>query len=165
MISSLVELVPEPESAPDLGWVVAVAAVAVPALVSVVVALIQKDRALPRQLRRLAHVVDMLAKAPAGSASHAALDALAVSMIEPLRPVTTKRGRVRAAFVFWTVVFSAVSVVSLLLLSQWIVATAGTGWNVLAWIVTVIVGLALGLLVGAAVVATLNSRKVEGSEG
>lgn len=122
----------------------------IPALGGLVAAVLQRQAVVPRPYRRLAHLVDMLAKVPDGKAK-GALDELVASSANALRDDATTLRKANPANVALTVVLAIGAGIGVYWLAQWIVVATGTGWAAVAWVVTIIVALFLALLVAAAI--------------
>jgi hypothetical protein len=141
------------ETNPNLSWLLVV----VPAITGLFVAMVQRQASSPRPVRRLGHLVDALSKTPEGSKSRAAIDALAARLaLDMLPPDPAAKRKLNPFALTWVIIFVLITAGVMLGLAQWILATAGSGWNAVAWIVTGVVGLGLGLLVAAALSTIYN---------
>lgn len=127
----------------------------IPALGGLVAAVLQRQAVVPRPYRRLGHLVDMLAKVPDGLAK-TALDELVAANANAMREDVATLRKANPANVALTIVLALGSGIGVFWLAQWIAAAAGTGWVVVAWIVTVLVALFLALLVAAAIGTIYN---------
>lgn len=139
-----------------LGQYLPVAIALIPAIAGIGVAAVNRQGGTPRPYRRLGLVVDMLAKSPPDSKARAALDDLVVAGASGIRSRLSSNRRVNPYTLTWVVIFLGITAVTMYWLVQWIVGSSKSGWTVLAWIVTVIVGLALTALVAAAVSTIYN---------
>ncbi|BDZ54166.1 hypothetical protein [Agromyces marinus] len=144
------------ESALQSGWLVAIAVAVIPALFGVVGNMISREARTPRDIRNLGHLADSLSKAPVGSEAHDALSALVAEYARRVHPGLIQPRKLNKTNVALTVFIILVSGAAILGLFNWIVATNGTGWSVLAIVVTVLIGLFLFLLNIAAVTTWYN---------
>lgn len=127
----------------------------IPALGGAVAGIAQRQAGTPRPYRNLGHLVDMLAKAPAGEGKDA-LDKLVSASASALTEAVATIRKVNPANVALTIVLAGFSGLLMFWLAQWIGVAAGSGWSVAAWIVTVIVGFFLTLIVAAAIGTIYN---------
>lgn len=111
-----------------------------------VVAVVQRQDSVPRQYRRLGHLVDMLAKAPDGD-GRKEIEGLVVQTARTIAAVPTRK--VNVLNLILAVALAAIVTAVMFGLAQWIVAAAGTLWVVVAWGVAIIVGIISILFVGA----------------
>ena len=131
-------------AAPELSWAIPLLVALIPAVAGIAAAFVQRQAILPRPYRRLAHMVEALANTPEGSRSRVALDALVVALAEPLtKTLQTPKAKLNPYNLFWTIVFGVISGLIMFGLAQWVISSSGQLVAILAWIVTVVVGLGL----------------------
>lgn len=147
-----------------------VAIALIPALAGISVAVINRQGGTPRPYRRLAMLVDMMAKAPEGSRARNSLDTLIVVSASRIEARVADTRKINPYTLTWVVIFLGVTAVTMYWLVQWILEAGDSGWAAVAWIVTVIVGLTLTALVAASVSIIYNppltpeERKVKKDE-
>ncbi|CAN5447556.1 hypothetical protein BH10ACT7_BH10ACT7_04150 [soil metagenome] len=145
-----------PSQTEGFSWLVTLLVALIPAVAGFAGALVTRGSLLPRPYRKLDHVVRILAKTPDGSQSRAALDSLVASMIEPLATAAASTGKptLNPYKLIGTIILVIITIGAMWGLVQWSVTTTEASASALAWTVTGLVGVTLGVLVGLAV-ATL----------
>lgn len=148
----------------DYAWLLTIAVVGIPAVLALLGTAITREARTPRPIRNLTSLAAALEKLPPTSAAHKALDGVIRDYVNSVGPIITSVRKLNPTNVTLTVLFFLLSVGATFLLSQWIVATAGTDWNWLAWTVTVICSV-IFLIFDSAALATIYNPPSDRSGG
>lgn len=138
----------------DLAWLVPLAVVGIPAVLTLLGSVINREARTPRPIRNLNQLAAALEKLPEGGGAHTALDGVIRDYVETLRPSVVSIRKLNPTNVALTAIFFVVSLFAMFGLSQWIIATGGTEWNWVAWTVTTICA-AIFLIFNSAALGTI----------
>ena len=146
----------EPTAA--FAWVLPIAVALIPAVGGFLASLLQRESSTPRPIRWLTHLTAALAKAPEDSAARHAIDGLIVDYVKLIQPALTTRRERNVPGIVAAVFVAAVSVAAMFGLTSWILVAGDLA--VVAWIVTVVIGLFILVLNAAAWIAASKSPRV-----
>lgn len=135
----------------ELSWVLPLAIALIPALGGFLAALVQRQSGSPRALRFLTHMTEALSKTPDGSSSRAALDKLTATYVKSIESQFTTKRTPNAGAVVGVIILAIISAAIMFLLSSWILVAGDLA--VIAWTVTIVVGLFVLFINAAAWVA------------
>lgn len=133
------------------GWLVAIAVAVIPALFGTIGNFLNREGRSPRHIRNLGHLTESLSKADPNSAAHRALSELIADYAFSIRERLVSPRKLNKLNVGFTGFIFLTTAGIMYGLSQWVAASADSAWNVVAVIVTAIIGLSLFLVNVAAV--------------
>ncbi|MEL0627641.1 hypothetical protein V6245_11865 [Salinibacterium amurskyense] len=139
------------DEALNSGWLVAISVAVIPAILGIIGNLFTREARTPRQIRNLGHLAESLSKVDTNSSAHTALSELIADYTFSIKSRLVDPPKLNKLNVGFTLFVFATTLGIMFGLSQWVTNTSETGWNVLAIVITALVGLFLFLVNIAAV--------------
>jgi hypothetical protein len=140
----------------DFNWLVSLGVVAIPAIISAIVAFFNREARTPRPIRNIGQLAEAASKLQKGSRAAEELDLLIADYAKSVSPDLTTVRKLNRWNVAGSIVLLAVTVFAMYWLSTWITVSSNTGWNVLAWVVTGLAGFFFFMLNIAAISSFYN---------
>ncbi|MCM3614952.1 hypothetical protein M3672_10965 [Microbacterium enclense] len=147
----------------EWGWVLPIALVAVPAIIAVIGTAVGREARTPRPIRNIKQLSDALAQIPEGKARES-LDGALAAYVETVSPDLVSSRKLNWANVALAVIMFLLTGGGVFLLAQWVTVSTGSGWNVVAWIITVLAALAAFIINLAAVSTIYTPPKPKNSQ-
>ena len=147
--------------ASEFSWLVSLGIVVIPAAISALVAVFNREARTPRPVRIIGQLVESSTKIDMSSSPKAAeaLDQLTSSYIRSVEADLVSPRKLNKMNVGLAVFVILVTFGAMYLLASWITVATGTVWQVVAWVVTIAAGLFFFLLNIAAVTTFYSAPK------
>lgn len=144
----------------ELAWLLPVAVVGIPAVLTLLGSIITREARMPRPVRVLTQLAVALEKLPVEGEAHKALDGMMRDYVAVVKPGLTAVRKVNKVNVAITAVFFALSLWAMFGLSQWIITSVNGPWNWVAWTITAICAV-IFLVFNSAAIATIYNPPTE----